>query len=96
MRIQCNPLEKQINGKLDKMFQKKNAFVQVQPGNITLPSKYSEIGEAILDLEIRKDDVWVVSYPRTGKKFHASEVNVTRKTRFTTFYLCGKIQTMHK
>ncbi|XP_063706115.1 luciferin sulfotransferase-like [Culicoides brevitarsis] len=65
-RVQCNPLEQQINVKLDKMFQKKNCFIQVQPGNITLPSKYAEIAEAILDLEIRKDDVWVVSYPRTG------------------------------
>lgn len=67
MRIQYNPLEMKISGKLDKMFQKENGFIQAQPGNVTFPKKFSEIGEAILDLEVRKDDVWVVSYPRTGK-----------------------------
>lgn len=67
MRIQYNPLEIKISGKLDKMFQKENCFIQAQPGNVTLPKKFSEIGEAILDLEVRKDDIWVVSYPRTGK-----------------------------
>lgn len=69
MRIQYNQLEMKISGKLDKMFQKENCFIQAQPGNVTLPKKFSEIGEAILDLEVRKDDVWVVSYPRTGKSF---------------------------
>lgn len=68
MRIQYNQLEMKISGKLDKMFQKENCFIQAQPGNVTLPKKFSEIGEAILDLEVRKDDVWVVSYPRTGKR----------------------------
>uniref|UniRef100_A0A336N8V6 CSON009272 protein n=1 Tax=Culicoides sonorensis TaxID=179676 RepID=A0A336N8V6_CULSO len=66
MRIQYSQLEIKISGKLDKMFQKENCFIQAQPGNVTLPKKFSEIGEAILDLEVRKDDVWVVSYPRTG------------------------------
>lgn len=108
MRIQYNQLEMKISGKLDKMFQKENCFIQAQPGNVTLPKKFSEIGEAILDLEVRKDDVWVVSYPRTGKKneMFKVKVNVTtvpcllrltikNQSSFTTFYLCGKIQSMH-
>lgn len=31
-----------------------------------MPSKFQEIGEDIKKFEIRSDDVWLLSYPRTG------------------------------
>ncbi|XP_067007721.2 luciferin sulfotransferase [Anabrus simplex] len=40
--------------------------MEVNPGRVLLPHDYRRIGELILDMEIRKDDVVLVSYPRTG------------------------------
>ncbi|KAL1449726.1 hypothetical protein WDU94_002206 [Cyamophila willieti] len=33
---------------------------------MVVPPKFKEMGEEIYNMEIYPDDVWVVSYPRTG------------------------------
>lgn len=64
--ILCDPLRGPIGDKLDKFFQRKNGFVEVNPGNVIMPRKYADICNEILDSRVRQDDVWMISYPRTG------------------------------
>ncbi|XP_055683255.1 luciferin sulfotransferase-like [Lutzomyia longipalpis] len=66
MRLQYNSLSDDPNFNLDKLFQRQNCFIEVNPGKVILPKKYNEIGESILDLQVRKDDIFLISYPRTG------------------------------
>ncbi|XKL63786.1 hypothetical protein PGB90_006150 [Kerria lacca] len=66
MQIKYNDVEEEYKKKLDKLFGVENCLIEVNPGNILLPPKYEEIGERILNLEVKFDDVWLVSYPRTG------------------------------
>lgn len=67
MKVSFSPL---INGpgyNLDKLFQNdEEVFVEVNPGGVVLPKKFCEMSESILTLPVRKDDVWILSYPRTG------------------------------
>lgn len=58
---------------LDKFFHKENGFVEVHPGNVIMPKKFCEIGDAIINLPVHSDDIWLVSYPRTGSTW-ASEI----------------------
>lgn len=66
MKVSYTPLLDGCGYNLDKFFNKEDCFVQVQPGNVILPKKFCDIGDVILDLPVRKDDIWLVSYPRTG------------------------------
>ncbi|KAG8230726.1 hypothetical protein J437_LFUL010827 [Ladona fulva] len=50
----------------DRLFNKKGALIEVHPGCVCIPQGYKHFGERILDLQIRPDDVFVVSFPRTG------------------------------
>lgn len=68
MQIKYNDVEEEYKKKLDKLFGVENCLIEVNPGNILLPPKYEEIGERILNLEVKFDDVWLVSYPRTGNE----------------------------
>lgn len=44
-----------------------NLFTKVNPGSVIVPQAFNEIGEMIVNLNVRCDDVWMCSYPRTGK-----------------------------
>lgn len=50
---------------LDKAFHFPNNFIDAGYGCV-LPQKYREISAQIRDFEIRPDDVFMCSYPRTG------------------------------
>jgi hypothetical protein len=65
MGLKTENLEENLNLKLSKIFQSEFGFVNVQDG-VILPKKFGEIGDAIYNLSVRKDDIWLVSYPRTG------------------------------
>lgn len=66
-KIYCTPQRGPIGEKLDKFFRRENGFVDVNPGNVIMPRKYAEICEEIIESHVRKDDVWMISYPRTGE-----------------------------
>ncbi|XP_017774558.1 PREDICTED: sulfotransferase 1C2-like [Nicrophorus vespilloides] len=51
---------------LDKAFGAKNSFWKFTPGNLLMPSFFEDIAGQILDASVREDDVWLISYPRTG------------------------------
>lgn len=64
--IICTPLRGLVGDKLDKFFQRENGFVEVNPGKVIMPRKYTDICNEILDTKVQTDDVWMISYPRTG------------------------------
>ncbi|XP_077289159.1 luciferin sulfotransferase-like [Arctopsyche grandis] len=64
--ITYKELDKETAEKLDKMFQKKNSMIEVNPSKAILPTAFRLIGEDILKLPIHESDVWLCSYPRTG------------------------------
>ncbi|XP_073967679.1 luciferin sulfotransferase-like [Choristoneura fumiferana] len=59
-------LDEETGGQLDKMFNKKDCMVEINPGRVVLPADYMTIGEDILNMEVLDTDVWMCSYPRTG------------------------------
>ncbi|XP_026674212.1 sulfotransferase family cytosolic 1B member 1 [Ceratina calcarata] len=59
-------IEGDVGRKLDKMFGVKSSFLRVQPGHCMIPPQFVFYGTRIRDMEIYEDDVWMVSYPRTG------------------------------
>lgn len=67
MQIKYDKVDENVLKKLDELFGVENCLIEVNPGNVLLPPKFEEIGERILNLEVRPDDVWLVSYPRSGK-----------------------------
>lgn len=67
MQINYESVDGHIGDRLDKFFKRKNCFIKVNPSNAFMPTKYSEIGEEILKCTVRKDDVWLLSFPRAGK-----------------------------
>ncbi|CAL7938171.1 unnamed protein product [Xylocopa violacea] len=64
--ITFTTIEGDVGARLDKMFGVKTSFLRVQPGNCLLPPNFVFYGRKIRDMEIYEDDVWLVSYPRTG------------------------------
>jgi len=69
MDISYQDLNDEAIDYIEKCFSNFNTFIIVNPGNVIMPRKYNEIGQSIIDFKIRSDDVWLLSYPRTGTVF---------------------------
>ena len=67
MGITYEPLDGDVAERIDNLFGHKNCLIEVNPGKVLMPPRYEEIGDRIRSLDVRPDDVWVVSYPRTGE-----------------------------
>lgn len=66
MSIEFRTLDAELGERLDRFFRRKDSLIEVHPGRVFMPSRFRDIGEDILKLDIRSDDVWMCSYPRTG------------------------------
>lgn len=64
--IVCSPLNGMVGARLDSFFQRDNGFVEVNPGHVIMPRKYQDICKDIVECDVRTDDIWMISYPRTG------------------------------
>lgn len=73
-KVTCCPLGGTVGDKLDGFFQRKNSFIEVNPGHVIMPKKYQDISDEILNTDVRLDDVWMISYPRTGKQFNSTDL----------------------
>ncbi|XP_020281656.1 sulfotransferase family cytosolic 1B member 1 [Pseudomyrmex gracilis] len=71
--IVFSTLDDEIGQKLDKMFAAKPSFLRVSPGRCLLPPTFVFCAQKIRDFTVYEDDVWVISYPRTGSHL-ASEM----------------------
>jgi len=66
-RVSYDRIQGEEAEKLDDLFGMKDCLIEVNPGRVLLPPQYQEIGDKIVNMKVRTDDVWLVSYPRTGK-----------------------------
>ncbi|XP_043268973.1 luciferin sulfotransferase [Venturia canescens] len=66
MELTFKTVDGKIGAKLDQMYGVKSSFVRVEPGHCLVPPQYIFLATKIRDMEIRNEDVWMVSYPRTG------------------------------
>lgn len=66
MSITYTELNNDIAKKIYDLFPKKESLIEVLPGSVILPRKFKDLGESIRNLTTYNDDVWLVSYPRTG------------------------------
>ena len=67
MKLNYTDLDQITSTRLKKIFHA-NGFMSFNNG-VIMHNKFAEIGQLILDLPIRKDDVFLSSYPRTGEIF---------------------------
>jgi len=65
MSVQYGKVEGPLRQKVENLFGEN--MLEVSPGNVLVPPKFLKIAQKIIDLQVRPDDVWIVSYPRTGK-----------------------------
>ncbi|KAK0162555.1 hypothetical protein PV327_006323 [Microctonus hyperodae] len=66
MQLVYKTVDGSIGEKLDRMFGVKSSFLRVEPSHCLLPPEFVLLGTKIRDMKIYDDDVWMVSYPRTG------------------------------
>ena len=57
----------QIRGKLFKApAGPENPMVRSEPGDVYMTKKFALLAEAVYNMEVRPDDVWIVTYPKCG------------------------------
>ncbi|EDW67338.1 luciferin sulfotransferase [Drosophila virilis] len=66
MQLVYRELDADIVRRTNAIFPAQDCFVEVLPDQLIIPRKYVELGESISNLPVYEDDVWMVSYPRTG------------------------------
>ncbi|CAH1105251.1 unnamed protein product [Psylliodes chrysocephalus] len=64
--VSKKPLEGKWGEITDRHLGIKNALWEFNPGKCLLPSFFENYMQPILDAPIRKDDIWLISFPRTG------------------------------
>ncbi|XP_066905451.1 luciferin sulfotransferase [Halyomorpha halys] len=61
------PVEEALNRQLMNDFKgERYGFVQVGPKKWLLPASYADHAEKFYSYDLRSDDVWVITYPRSG------------------------------
>ncbi len=43
-----------------------NKMVRSVPGDVYLPKKFASMAERIYNMEVRPDDIWILTYPKSG------------------------------
>lgn len=64
--VSVKPLETVYAEKLDKIFQRKDSMFEYNPGKCVMPSLFGDVAQKVLDADVREDDLWFISFPRTG------------------------------
>lgn len=71
MELRYHPLEDEVSKKVQKACQRAMPAGEeiVSPPGVVLPGTYKNYAQRILDLEVREDDIWVISFPKCGEIF---------------------------
>ncbi|XP_039310823.1 luciferin sulfotransferase [Solenopsis invicta] len=64
--IVFSTMDDETGEKLDEIFGTKPSLVKVQPSRCLLPPKIIFYAQKIRDMPVYEDDVWMISFPRTG------------------------------
>jgi hypothetical protein len=50
----------------ESVYLKPEGMIRSNPLNVVMPHKFKEFAEEIWNFEVRKDDIWIVTYPKCG------------------------------
>lgn len=65
---EIKPVDDKLNKELLEYFKgERSGFCQVGPDKWFLPISFKKHAEAFYNLELKEDDIFVVTFPRTGK-----------------------------
>lgn len=64
--IDFEPIDDETAKKIRDVFITDDPYVFAKPSNSVWPASLQGLSESILNFKVRKDDVWIVCYPRTG------------------------------
>lgn len=68
-QVKFQVLEKSLSQSFLKDFPSySKGVVRGQPGGLILSPEYAQHAEELRNFEPKKDDVWIVTYPKCGKK----------------------------
>ena len=71
MPPQIGPVdEDDLNRILKEKFTSEFRTGYISVDGVCLPENYAKFADAIENMEVRDDDVWVCSFPKTGKVFY--------------------------
>jgi hypothetical protein len=61
-------VDEAFSDRLESLFgMKDGGLIEINPGRILMPPRFKEVAQRIVNMEVRPDDIWLISYPRTGK-----------------------------
>nr|CAI5870017.1 unnamed protein product [Callosobruchus analis] len=66
MRVSRHQLDDRFRSIYENQLGEGNSLWEFYPGKVVLPAFFENYAGRILDASVRKDDVWLVSYPKTG------------------------------
>lgn len=89
--IKYADVDGQVSEILNKTFVTSFRNGYLKANDVVLPVYYRKFGQRILDMEIRDDDVWVCSYPKTGLKFTQTYIPDFRGPILSGLYERGQV-----
>ena len=74
LQVSFSLIEKTLQEEFTRHFTNyKSGLVLSDPGGFVLTPEYAEVAEKIYNLPLRPDDAWVVTFPKCGKCWFATE-----------------------
>lgn len=74
--ITYSSVDNEVSDILNKRFVTSFRNGYIKANDVVLPVYFKKFGQRIQDMEIRDDDIWVCSYPKTG---YLVDLNISNK-----------------
>lgn len=71
-------MDDEAGKKLNEIFKGKLDIVRIQPGHYLEPAKMIFYAQKIRDMPVYEDDIWMISFPRTGECLIIAIINDSR------------------